>query len=142
MMDRIAAGLVMLLLLGCAAATEGVRPGQSAEANQRDYAACEEVAAIYYTQPLAAEITQGYGGGVPSPLRGRYPPALYSEVPDLPFRAGRGDLVNREDASRRMDREMDRLRASSKRDIALRDCLVAAGFEERPIAQETDRAPE
>jgi hypothetical protein len=129
------AALLALLAAGCGSDLEWVRPGQSAEANQRDHAACERTADDRYKQPLTPEITQGYGGDVPSPARGAYPSPLAREVPDLPLRTGRGDIVNNEDAAIRLDREMGRSAAIANRGQSLRDCLAAAGFALRPATR-------
>jgi hypothetical protein len=110
--------LVALLLAGCAH-EEWVRPGFSAADNDRDTASCSKQADREYAKAYTAERTQAYDGG----LRGFDEP-----LGGLPRRYGRGDLVEQDDALRRLDRESLRSRTFAARNRALRDCLEAAGF--------------
>jgi hypothetical protein len=119
---RCGALFLALLLAGCAG-REWVRPGFSDAQNAQDRAACREAADSAYAAGYAAERSQNYDGGLrplDSPLEG------------LPRRYGRGDLVASEDASRRLDRDINRSETELARDDAEARCLEQAGFRLSP----------
>jgi hypothetical protein len=123
---RAAAPLAFLLLAGCGPELEWVRPGYTEEANAGQIAACQRSADEAAQRLTLSERIQGYRGGVPM---------LPGDVPSLPLRAGRGDLVEREDAARRFDREQALMAARDDRSRVLQDCLKDAGFETRPLEE-------
>jgi len=106
------------LLLGCAG-PDWVRPGASEEANAAARVACENAADREYVAGYAAERAGAYEGGLQpqaTPLAG------------LPRRYGRGDLFENEDASRRLDRDMNRTVTTAARGQAFDRCMEASGF--------------
>ena len=114
--------LVALLLAGCAG-QDWERPGFSEAQNAQDRAACREAADSAYAAGYAAERSQNYDGGL-DPLN--------SPLPGLPRRYGRGDIVQTEDASRRLDRDLTRSDTQLARDQAEARCLEQAGFRLSP----------
>jgi hypothetical protein len=117
-MRTVLAALALSLVAGCAH-EEWARPGFSAAENDRDTASCNRQADREYARAYTAERTQAYDGG----LR-----AFDEPLGGIPRRYGRGDLVNQDDALRRLDRESLRSRTFAARERAFRDCLEAAGF--------------
>jgi hypothetical protein len=122
---RAAAPLALFLLAGCGPELEWVRPGYPAAANAAQLDACRAEADDAARLLTVPERIEGYRGGVPM---------LPGEVPSLPLRAGRGDLVEKEDAARRFEREQRLMAARDANSRVLQDCLRDAGFTARPRA--------
>jgi hypothetical protein len=119
---RCRALLLALLLAGCAG-RDWVRPGFSDAQNAEDRATCRAVADRTYAAAYTAERSQNYDGG----LR-----PLNTPIEGLPRRYGRGDIVESEDTSRRLDRDMLRSQTNAARNDAEARCLEAAGFRLEP----------
>jgi hypothetical protein len=115
---RATLALLVMLLAACAG-QDWVRPDRTAEENARDRALCETLADQQYRGAYAAERSQAYEGGLTpqdTPLAG------------IPRRYGRGDLVESDDASRRLDRDLLRMRTNAARGEALDRCMEDSGF--------------
>jgi hypothetical protein len=119
---RLAGLLIIALLAGCAG-QDWVRPGFTAEQNARDRALCESTADQVYAGAYAAERSQAYEGGLQP---------LDTPLAGIPRRYGRGDLVETEDANRRLDRDIDRMQTNAAHGQALDRCMKAAGFQLGP----------